>query len=998
MAPTRKSRSVNKRFSNEISPDKSFANSSKTKQRKRKLSDKLGPQWTKGELARFYEAYRKYGKDWKKVASLVRNRSVDMVEALYNMNRAYLSLPDGTASVVGLIAMMTDHYNVLEGSDSERESDDAFGVPLKPQKRKRVKVQLSNSKEDNYNSQLVTSGDGCLSMLKRVQSYGTHLRATGKRTPRVPVSYLHKKGDRESSIAPTKLFRKSDVVANEDDARVAALALAEASQLGDSPKVSLKPYRKKEPNKTSSVGSWEKSNLHDASIHEDWVEGGRGSRKCENGTYVRDRGSLTDIEGVGTVEVLRKGKKFYGKNVKIEEIGTNNSDEEACSGTEGLKGSSPRGKLDIDILNVKTQQCSQVRKKRSKELFFGDESSALDALQTLADLSTLMLPVSTVESGFSLSIASFMFIWQEFLEEDKKSMTKGKHNGQISAKSEQWKPAKTSGADLTMSTTQVSAVNSVSLPAKRQRKRKMDLTRRLIKKEGSSSGNIVNNQPNTNSFPQEERVLLLKEKLSRCLSCPLARRWCTFEWFYSAIDYPWFAKREFVDYLTHVGLEHIPRLTRVEWGVIRSSLGKPRRFSERFLYEEREKLEQYRDSVRKHYAELRAGAREGLPTDLARPLSVGKRVIAIHPKTRELHDGKVLTVDHTKCSIMFDSSDLGVEFVMDIDCMPLNPLDYVPEALRRQNFDVDKCSLVSKEPQMNGYPNFSGSMRFPFTGQLEGVGAPVNTLVKQVDTSYAIPQAKVSETSPVSAQQTMHSQSCVTAHNQAREADIQALSLLNRALDEKVSSALLILQQHGSPPPTRPKPSVTSTFLGCLRSSLDDSLTSQDSGSEILKIVKGSRSKASAMVDAAIKAVSSMNEGEDAFLRISEALDDIDKGQLASYSRVPGNRSQEQVNDSLNQQNGSVSSASEPMSVGFKLRDSDNETRILSDLITSCVSTVLMIQMCTERQYPPTNVAQIIDSAVTSLQPYCPQNLPIYREIQMCMGRIKTQILALIPT
>lgn len=70
--------------------------------------------------------------------------------------------------------------------------------------------------------------------------------------------------------------------------------------------------------------------------------------------------------------------------------------------------------------------------------------------------------------------------------------------------------------------------------------------------------------------------------------------------------------------------------------------------------------------MRKHYAELRAGAREGLPTDLARPLSVGKRVIAIHPKTRELHDGKVLTVDHTKCSIMFDSSDLGVEFVMVI--------------------------------------------------------------------------------------------------------------------------------------------------------------------------------------------------------------------------------------------------------------------------------------------------------------------------------------------
>ncbi|KAF9605758.1 hypothetical protein IFM89_018154 [Coptis chinensis] len=36
-----------------------------------------------------------------------------MVEALYNMNRAYLSLPEGTASVVGLIAMMTDHYSIM---------------------------------------------------------------------------------------------------------------------------------------------------------------------------------------------------------------------------------------------------------------------------------------------------------------------------------------------------------------------------------------------------------------------------------------------------------------------------------------------------------------------------------------------------------------------------------------------------------------------------------------------------------------------------------------------------------------------------------------------------------------------------------------------------------------------------------------------------------------------------------------------------------------------
>lgn len=95
-----------------------------------------------------------------------------------------------------------------------------------------------------------------------------------------------------------------------------------------------------------------------------------------------------------------------------------------------------------------------------------------------------------------------------------------------------------------------------------------------------------------------------------------------------------------------------------------SSLGRPRRFSEQFLKEEKEKLNQYRESVRRHYAELRAGTREGLPTDLARPLSVGQRVIALHPRTREIHDGSVLTVDHSRCRIQFDLPELGVEFVL----------------------------------------------------------------------------------------------------------------------------------------------------------------------------------------------------------------------------------------------------------------------------------------------------------------------------------------------
>jgi len=59
----------------------------RTHLQKKKLSDMLGSQWSKEELERFYGAYRKYGKDWRKIAGAIRDRTSDMVEALYNMNK-----------------------------------------------------------------------------------------------------------------------------------------------------------------------------------------------------------------------------------------------------------------------------------------------------------------------------------------------------------------------------------------------------------------------------------------------------------------------------------------------------------------------------------------------------------------------------------------------------------------------------------------------------------------------------------------------------------------------------------------------------------------------------------------------------------------------------------------------------------------------------------------------------------------------------------------------
>ncbi|XP_034912894.1 protein ALWAYS EARLY 2 isoform X2 [Populus alba] len=1087
MAPARK-KSVNKRFLNEVSPEKEVKSSGKSKHQangKKKLSDKLGPQWKKAELERFYKAYRDNGKNWKKVAAEVRNRSVEMVEALYNMNRAYLSLPEGTASVVGLIAMMIDHYSVLEASDSERESNEMPGVLRKLQKHKRPKVLLSTSKEDPQHSRMVGSTDGCLSLLKI--GCGRPLHAVGKRTPRFPVSYLRKKDDGENYVSPKKKRRKSEINADDnDDEHAAVLALTEALQRVDSPQMSQTPCRRTENMKSSPVQSWDRmsesspANLCDASINENWSESGIGHGGPDL-ACVRDASSLAEMEGIGTVEVHRKGKKFYGNKIRVEKIGNSQPDDggEACSGTEKeQKASTLKGKVEIEMSNAKIDETfHRSQRKRSKKLFSDDEPADLIGLQTLAlvsamefESSSLLDDERTTETGddkssipesastshhrdktkFSRqkekatsevegttsrksklgrypqssaksvseankrpqSISNDMLkrkreavVAKVLDEEEHTSVVKGKRSAQITSPSKQLKSLKlpdgsfsgdqkTIGNDLATSTEQVPVASQVILPMRKTSRRKMDLKRAMIPKV-----NVLKNQISKYSISLQDGATHLKDKLSCILSSPMVRRWCTYEWFYSAVDYPWFSRMEFVEYLNHVGLGHIPRLTRVEWGVIRSSLGKPRRFSERFLHEEREKLQQYRESVRKHYMELRTGLREGLPTDLVRPLSVGQRVIAIHPKTRELHDGSVLTVDHDRCRVQFDRAELGVEFVKDIDCMPSNPLDNMPEALRRQ-----KTSVLPKELLVNGKSNIG---EFTAIEKLRNAQSPMNALMKQaqVEANHANLLAKATSTDIVIAQGACGQPSRVS-QIQLKEYDIRALSELSCVLDKKASSVLLNLRQLntyiGNNVPAWLKPPANSCFSGMLRPH-DNSCVSQDSGSAVLEIVRGLRLKAHTMVDAAVQAISSMKEGEDAFARIGEALDSMDRSHLGSESRAQMIRSQEEANTGLCLQNQLIPSTPESQVncnvSGPQSNDSEKiETAIPSELISSCVAALLMIQTCTERQYPPSDVAQIIDSAVTSLHPCCPQNLPIYREIQMCMGKIKTQILALIPT
>ncbi|KAG6428118.1 hypothetical protein SASPL_112367 [Salvia splendens] len=834
MGPTRKSKSVNKRYSyiHEVSPSKDGDSSKKSNSRdsstvintmttsfsflktqKRKLSDMLGPRWTMEELTRFYDSYRKHSKDWKKVAGAVRNRSAEMVEALYTMNRAYLSLPHGTASAAGLIAMMTDHYSNLAGSDSDQENNDGAGSSQKTQKRARGKVQPPTPKaSDEYiasESPITASSYGCLSLLKKKRSGGSLVnvfsnghefrrsrpRPVGKRTPRFPVSFSYENINGEKFFSPTRQGLK--LKANADDDEVAheiAIALAEASQRGGSPQVSVTLNKRAESVMSSpfrhaqrkhNIAEISNAKLLATDTDEEDLE---GSTEAGTGELSRYKPQLIESVSIGTTR--QKGKKLDGRKHEVDNnIESHLGDiKEECSGTEEGQQllSAMRRKFDVEVNDTKVSRSPMQKKKKSKKVLFGrDEGSAFDALQTLADLS-LMMPTDNEDdehhdhvdefvplesppanqprekrrpSGVrtkghlasSLEVASSkiskpgkgsVFYGSSVHEENQdshqstsKSRKKQKTTvpksqkpethadihlsgspgievGDVGKKSSQSSSPKVmkmsenssgtdlqkEGSDSAQSATQVTFDN---LTTKMRSRRKMNLKKPLVKKDLKLSEKISNDENNLSLGSLHDTVPRFKN-LSNCLSNQRLRRWCTYEWFYSAIDYPWFAKREFVEYLYHVGLGHVPRLTRVEWGVIRSSLGKPRRFSEQFLKEEKDKLNQYRDSVRKHYTELREGLRDGLPTDLARPLSVGQRVIAIHPKTREIHDGSVLTVDHLKCRVQFDRQELGVEFVMDIDCMPVNPFEIMPAMLGRHTITVDKFFESFNELKENG--------------------------------------------------------------------------------------------------------------------------------------------------------------------------------------------------------------------------------------------------------------------------------------------------------
>ncbi|ONM28933.1 Protein ALWAYS EARLY 3, partial [Zea mays] len=669
MGPAKGSRTINKTIVKGYEDQQQHddpSSSSKAKQKKRKISD-LDPKWSKDELTRFYEAYRQHGKDWKKISIAIGGKSSDMVRSLYSAHRTFLSLPEHQATAMGFIALVTGHHNASEKTTSHRGYDHIARASGKARKHGEQQKSIDGPDLHNCHEGEITGFSA--SFKKRY--YGELVRnsrnhAVQRRTPLIPViapadrstideptpgienvinfnstKRKYEAANHGCAVAPTNKYSSDRVSGFAETCKAdQGHSYLDTMEIGDIAMCQqhFKKTRIQQTVEESQTGIVE---------HETTMASKEGNKLVSS---VNNNQILIDSISEDDMLVLDVLNSLVNAPSKMSELEIN-----IPSGSLGKTDSVLReeGHPTIDLSKqgkpVRKSSASKTRKKKHKKIL-GAEVPA-EAQKKCDD--NLVLP-ETLRVGIT----------------DDSSLCTDSGRART--------PEASEDISAEVPNTQTEAKPEFIMSGRTRLKSQMHCkTKPMSCNEGSDN--------------------FQAKKLLHCLSSEPLRRWCTYEWFYSAVDYPWFSNNEFVHYLDHAKLSHLSRLTRSEWSAIRSSLGKPRRFSNHFLAVEKEKLEDYREKVRKIYAQLNDGSRDSLPADLARPFSIGQQVIVRHPSSRELCDGKVVMMGPDCYKVHFDDPDLGVDTVKDTDCMPVNWLHNRPDNMRRNYLSNDVYNILEMD-------------------------------------------------------------------------------------------------------------------------------------------------------------------------------------------------------------------------------------------------------------------------------------------------------------
>eukprot|EP00887_Chlorella_sp_A99_P005777 scaffold1.g5777.t1 len=482
----------------------------------------------------------------------------------------------------------------------------------------------------------------------------------------------------------------------------------------------------------------------------------------------------------------------------------------------------------------------------------------------------------------------------------------------------------------------------------------------------------------------------LEAQLRHCLAVP-ARRWCRFEFFYSALDRPFFMQTAIDDLLRHCGLAGVTALTRKEWGLLRAGLGRPRRLSPAFLREERCRLEQWRQRCREHYS--RGGGGAG-----AAGGGGGAAVVAAEGEEAELPR-----------AISFDRQELGVELVADVDVMPMDAGDFLPPsmlvarprlALNGRLWVGGKQVAPPPRPPLPLPASLPLQASLPLPAPPGGAGllaglAPAALL--KPEPAQAEAATKLAAADPLVLSElsvlldkkeallvqlrAMNDEAAAGVHTDVPGADSGPFNfkgayaqvvLQLRDMNEEVQRKLVQLEKEPGENGAEEGPPGSSGLEAALGQTplSADSLANVALG-EAATLMAACRQK---LADAAAEAAQPPPPPQ------QPAANGVEPGQTPEAPPVPA-------------ADGAASSAAQPAPAAG-MDWAAPEAQRLASLIQGCVWSMVLLQRGCDRSMPLQVLTDALDTSLAHARPKADANLPLFAEVQQAMAALKQQLLA----
>eukprot|EP01087_Luapelamoeba_hula_P017239 TRINITY_DN5415_c1_g1_i5.p1 TRINITY_DN5415_c1_g1~~TRINITY_DN5415_c1_g1_i5.p1 ORF type:complete len:345 (-),score=63.47 TRINITY_DN5415_c1_g1_i5:20-1054(-) len=100
--------------------------------------------WSEPELKIFLAGLRQHGPAWKKIAASLKNRTPEMVESLYQLNRNFLNLPTEALNASVFYSILRDQYDRDLNTEEEAIAVAALS-PIRPQSPPRTKEKNADT-------------------------------------------------------------------------------------------------------------------------------------------------------------------------------------------------------------------------------------------------------------------------------------------------------------------------------------------------------------------------------------------------------------------------------------------------------------------------------------------------------------------------------------------------------------------------------------------------------------------------------------------------------------------------------------------------------------------------------------------------------------------------------------------------------------------------------------------------------------------------------------